>query len=93
MFRKSVLKAATLTAMSVSVAAIGAIPASASGYGYGSGVTRAAPHAAPAHIRDRLWQQHVEWCYGRFQTYNPYDNTYQPYTGPRRQCWSPFITG
>ena len=33
---------------------------------------------------------HVEWCYNRYRSYRAYDNTYQPYNGPRRQCYSPY---
>ncbi|MEP9388613.1 BA14K family protein [Mesorhizobium sp. KR9-304] len=33
---------------------------------------------------------HVRWCYDRYRSYRAWDNTYQPYHGPRRQCWSPY---
>lgn len=33
---------------------------------------------------------HVQWCYDRYRSYRAYDNTYQPYNGPRRQCVSPY---
>lgn len=33
---------------------------------------------------------HLEWCFARYNSYRPQDNTYQPYNGPRRQCTSPF---
>jgi hypothetical protein len=29
---------------------------------------------------------HVQWCYDHYRSYRAYDNTYQPYNGPRRQC-------
>ncbi|WP_292550419.1 BA14K family protein [Mesorhizobium sp.] len=30
---------------------------------------------------------HVEYCFSRYRSYRPEDNTYQPYSGgPRRQC-------
>jgi hypothetical protein len=32
---------------------------------------------------------HTRWCYSRYRSYRAYDNTYQPYYGPRRQCVSP----
>jgi hypothetical protein len=41
-------------------------------------------------VRYRLGDAHVEWCYGRYRSYRAYDNTYQPYHGPRTQCWSPY---
>jgi hypothetical protein len=33
---------------------------------------------------------HVEWCYDRYKSYRASDNTYQPYNGGRRQCYSPY---
>lgn len=33
---------------------------------------------------------HVEWCYNRYKSYRAYDNTFQPYNGPRQQCYSPY---
>lgn len=33
---------------------------------------------------------HVRWCYERYRSYRASDNTYQPYNGPRRQCYSPY---
>ena len=33
---------------------------------------------------------HEEWCYNRYRSYRDWDNTFQPYHGPRRQCHSPF---
>jgi hypothetical protein len=33
---------------------------------------------------------HVRWCYSRYRSYRAWDNTWQPYHGPRRQCWSPY---
>jgi hypothetical protein len=46
--------------------------------------------------RDRVYvggggSAHVEWCYDRYRSYRAYDNTWQPYYGPRRQCISPYI--
>jgi len=34
---------------------------------------------------------HVEWCSGRYRSYRASDNTFQPYSGPRRQCRSPYM--
>ena len=35
----------------------------------------------------QLTAEHVEDCFGRYRSYRPEDNTYQPYGGgPRRQC-------
>lgn len=33
---------------------------------------------------------HVRWCYNRYRSYDAYSNTYQPYGGPRRICYSPY---
>lgn len=42
------------------------------------------------YYRDSYSSAHVEWCYDRYRSYRAYDNTYQPYNGPRRQCYSPY---
>lgn len=33
---------------------------------------------------------HEQWCYNRYRSYRAWDNTFQPYYGPRRQCISPY---
>jgi predicted GNAT superfamily acetyltransferase len=33
---------------------------------------------------------HVNWCYSRYRSYRAFDNTFQPYHGPRRACYSPY---
>ncbi|MGU3398614.1 BA14K family protein [Brucellaceae bacterium D45D] len=33
---------------------------------------------------------HVQWCYSRYRSYRASDNTFQPYNGPRQQCYSPY---
>jgi len=38
----------------------------------------------------RLSSAHVQWCYDRYRSYRVRDNTFQPYNGPRQQCWSPY---
>jgi hypothetical protein len=40
----------------------------------------------PRHSSSR----HVDWCYSRYRTYRHWDNTFQPYHGPRKQCISPY---
>jgi len=37
-----------------------------------------------------IGNSHIDWCYSRYRSYRAYDNTYQPYYGPRRQCYSPY---
>jgi hypothetical protein len=54
------------------------------------------PYYAPRYYAPRrvyrggLSNAHVQWCYDRYRSYRAYDNTFQPYSGPRRQCWSPY---
>lgn len=38
----------------------------------------------------RLTNAHYRWCERRYRSYRAWDNTYQPYHGPRRQCYSPY---
>lgn len=38
----------------------------------------------------RVSTAHVEWCAARYQSYDVRTDTYQPYHGPRRYCWSPY---
>jgi hypothetical protein len=33
---------------------------------------------------------HINWCYSRYRSYRSSDNTFQPYNGPRQQCYSPY---
>jgi len=33
---------------------------------------------------------HVQWCASQYRSYRAYDNTFQPYNGPRQQCVSPY---
>lgn len=49
-------------------------------------------YARPRYVapRYRASGSHVEWCYARYRSYRAWDNTYQPYHGPRRQCVSPY---
>lgn len=37
-----------------------------------------------------LSQAHYNWCYRKYRSYRAYDNTFQPYHGPRRACRSPY---
>ncbi|WP_377292895.1 BA14K family protein [Rhizobium sp. SG2393] len=38
----------------------------------------------------RVGGSHVAWCQNRYRSYRAYDNTFQPYNGPRQQCYSPY---
>ena len=44
----------------------------------------------PIRYRPRGVNSHVDWCHARYRSYRAYDNTFQPYNGPRRQCRSPY---
>ncbi|MBO6813443.1 MAG: BA14K family protein [Rhizobiaceae bacterium] len=33
---------------------------------------------------------HVDWCLSRYRSYDVRSDTYQPYSGPRRYCNSPY---
>lgn len=46
--------------------------------------------AAPRRIYRGVSSAHVEWCYNRYRSYRASDNTFQPYNGPRQQCYSPY---
>jgi len=34
---------------------------------------------------------HIRWCHNRYRSYRAWDNSWQPYNGPRRQCISPYM--
>lgn len=67
-----------------------------SGFYFGLGVVPSynyyvAPrYAAPRRQYRATSSAHVRWCYDRYRSYRAWDNTYQPYNGPRRQCRSPY---
>ncbi len=46
----------------------------------------------PRYVRPgyRLSNAHVRWCYDRYRSYDASSNTFQPYNGPRRACYSPY---
>jgi len=35
-------------------------------------------------------EQHKDWCKERYRSYRSADNSYQPLSGPRKQCQSPY---
>ncbi|QFY59252.1 BA14K family protein [Rhizobium grahamii] len=51
------------------------------------GAIASEPRYAPAPEGDSA---HVAWCEARYRSYRAYDNTFQPNSGPRRQCVSPY---
>jgi hypothetical protein len=46
--------------------------------------------AAPPPVVAVAPNPHVDWCARTYRSYNPYDNTFQPYHGPRAYCISPY---
>lgn len=48
--------------------------------------------AAIANSADRAdrGDRHEAWCEDRYRSYRVWDNTFQPYNGPRKQCNSPY---
>lgn len=52
-------------------------------------------YARPRYVRPRpaygLSSAHVNWCYSRYRSYREWDNSFQPYNGPRRACLSPYM--
>jgi hypothetical protein len=101
MFRKSILSAVTIATLAVATAATGTTSAFAGGYGYNGGGYSynggghknggyAGKHGIPSHV----WNKHVRWCGGRYNSYRAWDNSWLPYyNGHRKQCWSPFYRG
>ena len=59
-----------------------------SGLYFGLGVVPGYYYGTRQHYRSG--SAHVRWCYDRYRSYRAWDNTYQPYYGPRRQCRSPY---
>jgi len=45
--------------------------------------------SAIANSADR-GSRHEEWCEERYRSYRVWDNTFQPYNGPRKECNSPY---
>ena len=64
------------------------------GLGYGSGYYHYPYYNEPIYRPRRAYRgvasNHVEWCYNRYRSYRAWDNTFQPYHGPRQECYSPY---
>ena len=62
-----------------------------SGFYLGLGVPYYGYYAQPRrYYRGGGNSAHIAWCYDRYRSYRAWDNTFQPYNGPRQQCWSPY---
>lgn len=57
---------------------------------FGGGLIIGNAISQPAPIYRTGSGSHAQWCFDRYRSYRAYDNTYQPYGGPRRQCISPY---
>jgi hypothetical protein len=45
----------------------------------------------PEQVDAQLAIAHLDWCHDRYRSYRASDNTYQPYSGGRRACVSPYF--
>ncbi|GAB2185864.1 BA14K family protein [Roseibium sp. LAB1] len=86
MFRKTIFTAVAAAALATTAFAPAAI---AGGYGnkHGSGYK----HQWAFGARDAVVTRHIDWCFGRYNSYRVSDNTFQSGQGSRLQCSSPFI--
>ncbi|MCA1406956.1 BA14K family protein [Ensifer sp. IC3342] len=64
-------------------------PLAAFGAGMIIGGAIAAP-PPPRRVYTNASRAHVDWCYAQYRSYRAYDNSFQPYYGPRQQCVSPY---
>ncbi|WP_157018449.1 BA14K family protein [Mesorhizobium xinjiangense] len=56
----------------------------------GNAINQPAPGQRSAPAYRSAGNAHVDWCYSRYRSYRAYDDTFQPYHGPRRHCNSPY---
>jgi hypothetical protein len=61
-----------------------------SGLYFGLGILPSYNYRVVPRRHYRAGSAHVRWCYNRYRSYRAWDNTFQPYHGPRRQCRSPY---
>ena len=97
MIRKSILWVTTVVLLSSAAVATVATSASAGGYGYGysngggyGGYQDKKPRTYRSHNTYQGGNPHLRWCHNRYRSYREYDNTFQPYHGPRQHCLSPY---
>ncbi|KQV68440.1 BA14K family protein [Rhizobium sp. Root1220] len=57
---------------------------------FGAGAIIGGAIAAQPRYAEPVGSGHVAWCEQRYRSYRAYDNTFQPYNGPRQQCVSPY---
>jgi len=56
----------------------------------GALITGAIANSQPREVIRDTGDAHAEWCANRYRSYRAYDDTFQPYNGPRQQCISPY---
>jgi hypothetical protein len=56
----------------------------------GALVTGAIVNSQPRVVVRQGGNAHVDWCYNRYRSYRASDDTYQPLSGPRQRCVSPY---
>lgn len=56
----------------------------------GGAIANSNNYNEPRYYRGAGGSAHVQWCYDQYRSYRASDNTFQPYNGPRRQCYSPY---
>lgn len=44
----------------------------------------------PVVVQGGFSQAHYQYCFSKYRSYDANSNTYQPYNGPRRPCYSPY---
>jgi BA14K-like protein len=59
-------------------------------YGYGGPYSYYRPYRQYEPSLAYEGGSHVSWCYARYRTYRAFDNTFQPFYGPRRECVGPY---
>lgn len=56
----------------------------------GGGVAAAASSGDVAPVQAGINPKHYQWCEDHYKSYRASDNTYQPNSGPRKECTSPY---
>ncbi|MCX5568322.1 BA14K family protein [Kaistia sp. K-TC2] len=59
-------------------------------FGVGAAVGSAVTQPSYNYSSGGYSSAHYEWCANRYRSYRASDNTFQPNSGPRRQCVSPY---
>ncbi|MFK4823800.1 BA14K family protein [Paenochrobactrum sp. BZR 588] len=57
-------------------------------FALGAAIVGATTPKQPA--RPTMSQAHINWCANKYRSYRAYDNSFQPYNGPRKLCYSPY---